>query len=80
MPVPEIFEAKSEEYQKSVIPSNLPVVAIEATRTRDWDRFVKGNGIVIGMTSFGHSAPAKVLAEKFGFTGKAIAEKVKEIK
>ena len=80
MPVPEIFEAQSEEYQKSVIPSNLPVVAIEATRTRDWDRFVKGNGIVIGMTSFGHSAPAKVLAEKFGFTGKAIAEKIKNLK
>ena len=80
MPVPEIFEAQSEEYRKSVIPCNIPVVAIEATRTRDWDRFVKDNGLVIGMKSFGHSAPAKVLAEKFGFTGKAIAEKIKEIK
>ena len=80
MPVPEIFEKQSEEYQKSVILEDIPIVAIEATRTRDWDRFVKDNGFVIGMKSFGHSAPAKVLAEKFGFTGKAIAEKIKLFK
>ena len=80
MPVPEIFEKQSEEYQKSIILEDIPIVAIEATRTRDWDRFVKDNGFVIGMKSFGHSAPAKVLAEKFGFTGKAIAEKIKLFK
>ena len=79
MPVPEIFEKQSEEYQKSVILENIPIIAIEATRTRDWDRFVKDDGLVIGMKSFGHSAPAKVLAEKFGFTGKSIAEKVKKM-
>ena len=80
MPVPEIFEEQSTEYKNSVIPKGVPVVAIEASKTRDWDRFVRGNGIVIGMTSFGHSASDIVLKEKFGFTGKAIAEKIKSLK
>ena len=80
IPALEIFEEQSKEYKDSVIPKDIPVIAIEATKTKDWDKFVKDNGLVIGMKSFGHSAPAKVLAEKFGFTGKAIAEKVKELK
>ena len=80
IPALEIFEEQSKEYKDSVIPKDIPVIAIEATKTKDWDKFVKDNGLVIGMKSFGHSAPAKVLAEKFGFTGKAIAEKIKELK
>ena len=80
MPVPEIFEEQPKEYRNEVIPKGIPVVAIEATKTRDWDRFVRGNGMVIGMTSFGHSAPDRVLKEKFGFTGKAIAEKITSLK
>lgn len=77
VPSVELFEKQSEDYKKSVVPDNLPVIAVEASNSRDWDRFIKGRGFVIGMTSFGSSAPSEILAEKFGFTPEAIADKIR---
>lgn len=78
VPSVELFEKQSEDYKKSVVPDNLPVIAVEASNSRDWDRFIKGRGFVIGMTSFGSSAPSEILAEKFGFTPEAIADKIRK--
>ena len=79
MPSMEIFEEQSEAYRHSVIPKDCAhIVAIEAGHTRDWDHYLRGHGLFIGLNTFGHSAPTKVLADKYGFTPEKIAEQVTE--
>lgn len=76
MPSVEIFEAQPRSYQEAVLPSSARIVAIEAGRSEGWYRFVGRRGLVLGIDRFGASAPYTVLAEKFGFTGPQVAEKV----
>ena len=79
MPSRELFLAQSKEYQESVIPT-CPCkkrVTIEAASTFGWEKFAGDNGLCIGLDHFGASAPYKVLAEKFGFTPQAVADKIK---
>lgn len=76
MPSVEIFLAQPQRYQASVLPSDACIVSIEAGRSDGWYRFVGRDGLVIGIDRFGASAPYKVLAEKFGFTGPQVAERV----
>ncbi|MCQ2735652.1 MAG: transketolase [bacterium] len=78
VPSLEVFEEQDKEYIESVIPSGVPVVAIEAAVTRDWDRYTAKGGFSIAMNSFGSSAPAGILAEKFGFTAEQAAKKIRE--
>ncbi len=69
MPCAEIFSAQSTDYQESVLPKAVrPRVAIEAAHKDYWYKFVGLDGAVVGMSSFGASAPGDVLMEKFGFT------------
>ncbi len=69
MPSWELFEQQSEEYQQSVIPSDVTArVSVELASTFGWARYVGTQGQSIGMDSFGASAPLKELAKKFGFT------------
>lgn len=75
MPCVERFAAQDKAYRDSVIIPGSKRVAVEAGRPEPWHRFV-GDGLTIGMEHFGASAPGKVLAEKFGFTSEAIAEKI----
>ena len=74
MPSWELFFKQSEEYRKSVIPSDIPKVAVEAGSSLGWKEIVGENGVVIGMNRFGASAPGNVLMEKFGFTPEHVAE------
>mgnify|MGYP003693758467 FL=1 len=68
MPSWEIFEHQSEEYQDSVLPPNVKArVAVEQASTLGWERYVGRSGQVIGMKTFGASAPLKELQRKFGF-------------
>jgi transketolase len=68
MPSWEIFEHQSEEYRQSVLPSNVKArVAVEQGSTLGWERYVGATGEVIGMKTFGASAPLKELQRKFGF-------------
>jgi transketolase len=76
MPSIEIFDAQPKSYRMSVLPSDAHIVAIEAGRSDGWYRWVGRNGLVIGIDRFGASAPYKVLAQKFGFTGQQVAENV----
>lgn len=77
IPSREIFEKQSEEYKNSIFPQDVPVVIIEAALTMGWGDLFRQKLLRIGMERFGASGPYKVLAEKFGFTGKQVAEKIK---
>ena len=69
MPCVEDFEKQSEKYKESVLPKNVRArVAIEAGSPMCWYKYVGMDGKIIGMETFGESAPAKKLFEKYGFT------------
>ncbi|HHT9139133.1 MAG TPA: transketolase-like TK C-terminal-containing protein, partial [Candidatus Wunengus sp. YC60] len=73
MPSFELFRQNSEEYKNSILPSSCKKrVAIEAAAKNDWYEFVGLDGLIIGVDRFGASAPAKTLAEHYGFTAKNI--------
>lgn len=69
MPCVEIFEKQDDAYKESVLPKAVTArVAVEAAIMDGWWKYVGMNGAVVGMTTFGESAPAPVLFEHFGFT------------
>jgi transketolase len=68
MPCTDLFDAQPQQYREAVLPPGVPCVAIEAGVRDGWWRYVGGRGAVIGMNTFGASAPAKQLFEHFGFT------------
>jgi transketolase len=68
MPCTDLFDTQPQQYRDSVLPPGVPAVAIEAGVRDGWWRYVSSGGAVIGMHSFGASAPAKQLFEHFGFT------------
>jgi len=79
MPSWEIFEDQSEEYQDSVLPPTVKArVAVEQASTLGWERYVGRSGQVIGMKTFGASAPLKELQRKFGFEPDRIVEAAKQ--
>jgi len=68
MPSWEIFDQQTQEYQDSVLPPGVDArVAIEQASTFGWERYVGSSGRIIGMKTFGASAPLKELQRKFGF-------------
>ncbi|MBV9783465.1 MAG: transketolase [Acidisphaera sp.] len=75
MPSWELFEQQDEAYRAEVMPPEiLARVAVEQAATIGWDRYAGRRGAVIGMHTFGASAPLKSLLTKFGFTPDAVAE------
>lgn len=75
MPCVEDFEKQSAKYKESVLPSSVRArVAIEAGSPMCWYKYVGMDGKIIGMETFGASAPAKKLFEKFGFTVENVVE------
>ena len=76
MPSMEIFEEQSDDYKESVLPKNIRKrIAIEAGCSFGWWKYVGLDGDVISMDTFGASAPASQLFEKFGFTTQNIVNK-----
>jgi len=73
----ELFDAQDEAYRTGVLGPDTVKVAIEAAVTMGWDRYVGPSGAVIGMQSFGASAPAEQLFEHFGITADAIVDAVR---
>jgi transketolase len=68
MPSWDIFDHQPEEYRDEVLPPNVKArVAVEQASTLGWERYVGSSGHVIGMTTFGASAPLRALQKKFGF-------------
>jgi transketolase len=80
MPCTELFEKQDAEYKEAVLPSDvLARVAVEALHADFWYKFVGLDGRVVGMTTFGASAPGKVLMEHFGFTTENVVAVVEDI-
>ncbi len=73
MPSPEVFEKQSEEYRESVLPACVSKrVAVEASAADYWYKYVGLQGKIVGMRSFGESAPANELYKLFGITADAV--------
>ncbi|MCW1875368.1 transketolase [Erwinia sp. INIA-01] len=69
LPSTDLFDAQDAAYRESVLPSNVTArVAVEAGIADYWFKYVGLNGAIVGMTSFGESAPAEKLFAEFGFT------------
>ena len=76
----ELFEAQTEAYRESVLPSAITArVAVETGTTMGWHKYVTDAGTVIGLDRFGASAPAGRLFTEFGFTAEHIAATVRDI-
>ncbi len=79
MPSTSVFDAQDVLYKESVLPSNvLARVAVEASHRDFWYKYVGLDGRIVGMETFGESAPIKELLEHFGFTVEAVVEAVED--
>ncbi|MCZ6470157.1 MAG: transketolase [Gammaproteobacteria bacterium] len=80
MPSTTVFDSQSDEYRESVLPAAVTArVAVEAAVKDGWFKYVGLNGAIIGMTTFGESAPAKELFAYFGFTVDKVVEAVNSV-
>ncbi len=80
MPSVDAFEAQSDEYKESVLPSTVTArIAVEAAIMDSWWKYVGTHGKVIGMTTFGESAPAPELFEHFGITTSNVLKAINEV-
>jgi transketolase len=80
MPCMDVFEEQSEVYRQSVLPDTLDRrVVVEAGSTFGWAKYAKDKGEIIAMESFGASAPAELLFEKYGFTVDNVVAKAKAV-
>ncbi|MBA6414920.1 transketolase [Colwellia sp. 6M3] len=80
MPSTNIFDAQDSDYKESVLPSTvIKRVAIEAAHTDFWYKYVGLSGKVVGMTTFGESAPGNVLLEHFGFSVENVVKTVNSL-
>ena len=80
MPCAEVFQRQDVEYRESVLPSHLLArVAVEASHQDWWYKYVGLDGRVVGMNSFGESAPGPVLMKEFGFTAENVIEAVEDV-
>jgi transketolase len=75
-----LFDLQSEEYRESVLPGAVQArVAVEQASTLGWDRYVGPRGQIVGMHTFGASAPLKEVQGKFGFTPQRVVEAAREL-
>jgi len=80
MPATDVFDKQDDAYRESVLPANVTArVAVEAGIADFWYKYVGLNGRIIGMTTFGESAPADELFKMFGFTIENVIKKAKEL-
>ncbi|HYG11261.1 MAG TPA: transketolase C-terminal domain-containing protein, partial [Pyrinomonadaceae bacterium] len=78
MPSWEIFEHQDEAYKERVLPQGVRArVAVEQAGTFGWRRYVNSNEAIVGMKTFGASAPLKELTKKFGFTVENVLDTAK---
>ena len=80
MPSTDVFDRQDSDYREAVLPNGLPKVAVEAGVTDFWRKYVGIEGAVVGVDTFGESAPAAALYEHFGVTVQAVVNAVRAIK
>ena len=74
----ELFQRQEADYRARLFPEGVPVATIEAGRTEPWRALAGPQGLTIGIDTFGASAPAEVLAEKFGLTPERVTARLRE--
>ena len=80
MPSWELFARQDETYRETVLPARVTArVAVEAGITFGWERYIGTRGKVVGLTTFGHSAPYQELYEKFGITAARVVEEARSL-
>jgi transketolase len=79
MPCTSIFDRQPAEYRNSVLPPQVPKIAVEAGVSDYWRKYVGLEGAVVGIDRFGESAPAGDLFKHFGFTAEHVAEAVRSV-
>jgi transketolase len=79
MPSTNVFDKQDQAYKDSVLPKGVKRVAVEAGVTDGWYKYVGLDGAVVGLNTFGESAPAPELFKHFGFTAENVAKVVKGI-
>ncbi|MEE8466286.1 MAG: transketolase, partial [Dehalococcoidia bacterium] len=80
MPSWEMFDDQPKEYRDQVLPPSLRArVSVEAGATQGWERYTGLDGASVGMNSYGASAPAGVLYEKFGITAERVADESRKL-
>ena len=80
MPCEELFDAQSDNYKESILPKNIRArVAVEAAADFGWGKYVGLDGATVTMKSFGASAPAATLFEKFGFTKENVVKTMLDV-
>ncbi len=76
MPCVEAFLAQEDGYRAEVLGTGLPLVSVEAGVTFGWAAITGSDGLNIGIDRYGASAPWQVLAEEYGLTPSAVADRV----
>ena len=79
MPSTDVFDAQDKAWKDAVLIPGVPRVAVEAGVSAFWFKYVGLNGAVVGIDSYGESAPAGVLFKHFGLTAEKVAEAVKQV-
>jgi transketolase len=79
MPSTDVFDQQDEAWRASVLPKGMPRVAVEAGVTALWHKYVGLDGAVVGIDTYGESAPAGALFKHFGLTAEKVAEAVKRV-
>ena len=80
MPSWDVFEQQTRKYRDSVLPPEVTArIALEQASTFGWERYVGSTGRIIGMETFGASAPLKELQRKFGFEPDRVVLFAKEL-
>jgi transketolase len=79
MPCTNAFDRQDAAWQEAVLPLALPAVAVEAAHPDFWRKYVGRRGAVVGIASFGESAPAKDLYAHFGITAQAVAAAARRV-
>ena len=79
MPSWELFEAQDRRYREEVLPPSVKArVTVEAGAVIGWDRYAGPDGTIIGMHSFGDSAPGSAVMRKFGFVAERVLQAAKD--
>jgi len=79
MPCTSVFDRQDSHYRERVLPPGVPRVAVEAGVTDYWRKYVGLDGAVVGIDSFGESAPAGALFKHFGFTVENVVAAVRQV-
>ncbi|MFL2697848.1 MAG: transketolase [Gammaproteobacteria bacterium] len=79
MPCTERFDEQDQEYKDFVLGINIPRIAVESSHKDWWAKYVGLDGEVLGMDSFGESAPGDILENHFGFNENSLKEKINKI-